>query len=67
MILLLSLPIKVLKEQYGWGNKKRLPKFAELLTDAYQEFAESNRSLDEEVEFIYQQTGIKFLRNPDED
>ena len=66
MILLMSLPIKVLKEHYGWGNKKRLPKFAELLCDAYQDFDNSDRSLEDEVEFIYQQTGIKFLKNPDD-
>ena len=66
MILMMSLPIKVLKEHYGWANKKRLPKFAELLCDAFQEFDESGRSLDEEVEFIYQNTGIKFLRNTED-
>ena len=65
MVLLFSLPIKVLKKHYGWGNKKKLPEFGEFLTDAYQEFVESGRSLEEEADFIYEQTGIRFLRNSD--
>ena len=64
-ILMMSLPIKVLKEHYKWGNKQRLPEFAELLCDAYQEFVESGRDVKQEIEFIYQQTGIKFMKNPD--
>ena len=58
----MSLPIRVLKEHYGWGNQKRLPDFAELLCDAYQDFADSGRDLEAEVDFIYQNTGIKFER-----
>ena len=64
MVLLLSLPIKVLKEHYGWGYK-RLPEFAEFLTDAYQDFCDSGRSLEEEVDYIYKMTGIKIEKNPE--
>lgn len=62
-ILLMSIPIRVLKKNYGWGNKKKLPDFAELLCDAYQEFVESGRDLEAEVDFVYEQTGIKFEKN----
>lgn len=61
MTLLFSLSIRVLKEHYGWGYK-RLPEFAELLTDAYQEFDESGRTLQREAEYVYQMTGIRFTR-----
>lgn len=64
MILLFSLTIRVMKERYGFG-RKRLPELAEFLTDAYQEFDESGRTLKEEAEFVYQMTGIKFARNTD--
>lgn len=40
MILLLGIPIKVLREQYGWGMKKRLPEFAEAVLDVYSDFSE---------------------------
>lgn len=63
MILLFSLPIKVLKNHYGWGNIKRLPDFAELLCDTYQEFVNSGRSLKDEQDFVFEQTGIKFQRS----
>jgi hypothetical protein len=59
MILLFSLPLRVLKEQYGWGNSKRLPEFAEHLTNAY----ENATDLEAEAEFVYQMTGIKFIKN----
>jgi hypothetical protein len=65
IILLMSLPIKVLKKHYGWGNIKRLPEFAEHLCDEYQEFVDGGRDLTSEVEFIYDMTGIKFQRTPD--
>ena len=62
MILLFSLPIRVMKEHYGWGYK-RLPELADLLTDAYQEFSEGNRTLEEEAKFVYELTGVMFARN----
>ena len=39
MILLLGIPVKVLKEQYGWGMKKRLPEFCEAMIDVYTDFS----------------------------
>ena len=62
LTLLFSLTIRVMKEHYGWGHK-RLPELANLLTDAYQEFDESGRSVKEEVEYTYQMTGVRFARN----
>ena len=40
MVLLLALPIKVLRDEYGWGTKKRLPEFADKLAEEYQKFAD---------------------------
>jgi hypothetical protein len=51
-----------MKEHYGWGHK-RLPELADLLCDAYQEFDESGRTLQQEAEYTYQMTGVKFSRN----
>lgn len=62
MVLLLGLPIKVLHDKYGWRNKKRLPEFAEALTDLYQEFSDGELDLNEFAEMIYQETGIKFQK-----
>jgi hypothetical protein len=64
MTLLFSLTIRVMKEHYGWGHK-RLPELADLLCDAYQEFDESGRTLQQEAEYTYQMTGVKFSRNLD--
>ena len=64
MVLLLSLPIKILKRDYGWGNK-RLPEFAEKLTDEYQSFVDGEVSLEEYADLVYQYTGIKFAREGD--
>lgn len=64
MTLLFSLTIRVMKEHYGWGHK-RLPELADLLCDAYQEFDESGRTLQQEAEYVYQMTGVKFARNLD--
>lgn len=40
MILLLGIPVKVLRERYGWGMKKRLPEFAEAVLEVYSDFSE---------------------------
>lgn len=60
MVLLLALPIKVMRERYGWGMKKRLPDFAEALTDEYQRFADGEMSLEEYAQYVYDTVGIKF-------
>lgn len=62
MVLLLALPIKVLRDKYGWGSRKRLPNFAEDLTDEYQAFAEGEMTLEEYRDLVYQYTGITFQK-----
>ena len=34
--LILAMPMKVMREQYGWGAKKRLPELAELLAQEFE-------------------------------
>ena len=65
IVLMMSLPIKVLKKHYKWGNRKRLPDFGELMCDAYQEFVDGGRDLEAEIDFVYQMTGIKFQKAED--
>lgn len=60
MCLLFAMPIKVLKDKYGWGCKKRLPEFADLLAAEYQKFADSEMTLEEYADSLYQECGIKF-------
>lgn len=66
MILLLSIPIKVMREKYHWGAKKRLPELAEALIDEYQSFSGGEMSLEEYQELVYQLCGIKFKKNEEE-
>ena len=58
--LLLSIPIKVMYEKYGWGTKKRLPELAEALTDEYQRFADGEMTLEEYREMVFEYCGVKF-------
>lgn len=66
LILLLALPIKVLRDEYGWASKKRLPEFAEKLTDEYANFSNGDTSLEEYAQMVYEYTGIKFERSKEE-
>lgn len=66
MILLLSIPVKVMHDKYGWGMKKRLPKLAEALIDEYQEFADGNMTLEEYQEMVYEYCGMKFEKNTED-
>lgn len=65
MVLLLGIPIKVLRDKYGWGMKKRLPEFAEALFDVYSDFSEGDMTLEEFKELIYEECGIKFQKETD--
>lgn len=67
MILLLALPIKVLRDEYGWGTKKRLPEFAEKLVDEYTNFNSDEQTLEEYAQMVYEYTGIKFEKNKEEE
>lgn len=66
MVLLLAIPIKVLRDEYGWGSKKRLPEFAEKLADEYSNFSNGDVSLEEYANLVYEYTGIKFEKNKED-
>ena len=63
MILLLGIPVKVLKENYGWGMKKRLPEFCEAMIDVCTDFQNGDLTLEQFADLIYQECGVKFQRN----
>lgn len=63
MVLLFAIPIKVMREYFGWGMKSRLPRLAEALTDEYQRFADGEMTLEEYSEYVYETVGIKFKQN----
>ena len=60
LAMLLGLPCKVLHDHYGWGIKKRLPEFGELVLEEYQNF---DGTIEEMQEYIFQTTGIKFVQD----
>ena len=66
MILLLSIPIKVMHEQFGWGMKKRLPKLSDALIDEYQAFSDGDMTLEEYQNVVYEYCGVKFQKNKEE-
>lgn len=57
--LLLSLPLKVIHEKYGWG-KKRLSGLADGLIEEYTAFSEDEITLEEYREWIFEMVGVKF-------
>lgn len=64
MILLMSLPVKVLHERFNWGEK-RLGRFCDALTDAYQEFSDGELELEGLQQLVWEECGIKFQRTKD--
>ena len=63
MVLLLSIPIKVMHDKYGWGMRKRLPELSDALIDEYQAFVEGDMTLEEYRELVYKYCGVKFQEN----
>lgn len=63
MVLLLSIPVKVMHDKFGWGMKKRLPELAEALIDEYQSFSDGDMTLEEYQDLVYEYCGVKFKRN----
>lgn len=59
-IMLLGLPCMVLHEKYGFGNRKRLPEFADAVLTKYEELDKQTNSIREIQDLIYQQTGVRF-------
>lgn len=66
MVLLLSIPIKVMHDKYGWGMRKRLPELSEALIDEYQAFSDGDMTLEEYQEMVYQYCGVKFKENKED-
>ena len=66
MVLLLSIPIKVMHEQFGWGMKKRLPRLSDALIDEYQSFSDGDMTLEEYQNMVYEYCGVKFQKNKEE-
>lgn len=66
MILLLSIPIKVMHEQFGWGMKKRLSRLSDALIDEYQAFSDGDMTLEEYQNMVYEYCGVKFQKNKEE-
>lgn len=64
MLLLFAVPVKVMHDAYRWGPK-RLPEFAEKLTEEWAEFENGAMSLEEYAAFVYETTGIKFEKTED--
>ena len=65
-LLMVAIPVKVMHDQYGWKTKKRLPEFAEAITDEYQRFADGEMTAEQYRQFVYETCGLMFKRN-DED
>lgn len=61
--LLLGLPVKILKEKYGWGTQKRLPDFADALLEAYEEFSKNEQSIEDLMKQVEQDCGIRFTED----
>lgn len=65
LTMLLGIPCKVMKEKHGWGNRKRLPRFAEDIMDEYEKLDLNTDSIEQMQEVIYEQTGIRFGNRSD--
>lgn len=66
LVLCFTVPIMVLRKYYGWGSRKRLPDFAEKLTDEYQRVFDSGMNLRTYADECEKLTGIKFQMTDDE-
>lgn len=66
MILLLSIPIKVMHDTFGWGSRKRLPRFSDALIDEYQAFVDGDMTLQEYQDMVYELCDVKFQKNEED-
>ena len=66
MVLLLSIPVKVMHEVFGWGMRKRLPRLSDALIDEYQAFSDGDMTLQEYQDMVYEYCGVKFQKNKEE-
>ena len=62
LVLLLSIPVKVLCDNYGWTAENELPEFVEHMINEYESFSSGDITLEEYQELVYQNCGVKFER-----
>lgn len=62
MSLLLVLPVKILKEHYGFSRKK-LENFCSFISDEYEKIPLETMNLEECGDFLYNEVGVKFVIN----
>lgn len=62
LVLLLSIPVKVMHERFGWGKRKRLPMLSDALIDEFRAFSEGNVNLKEYQEMVYEFCGVSFKK-----
>ena len=63
--LLLSIPIRVLGEQYGWDSVEELPTLAECIIAEYEAFQAGDITIQDYQAYVYEHTGLKFAVNDD--
>ena len=59
--LLLSIPVKVVIEKYGW-EMDDVELFCEDLLDEYENFTEGEMTLEDYQKYVYEHCGVKFER-----
>ena len=63
IILLLSIPLKVMHDKYGWRARKRLPEFCDAISEEYQRFVDGQyKDIFEYADFVERVTGGRFVR-----
>lgn len=67
MVQLIGLPVLILKEQYGWGSKKRLPEFTERLLGKYRELQDGNLAVENLNDLLWEECGIRFVVTEDKE
>ena len=59
LTLLLALPVKVLKEHYGFSQKK-LENFCEFISEEYDQVQLDRLTLDQCKDLLYEKVGVRF-------
>lgn len=62
LTLLLVLPVKVLKEHYGFSRKK-LENFCSFISDEYEKVPLDKMGLEECKRYMYDTVGVRFEMN----
>jgi hypothetical protein len=58
---LVGMSIRVLHDQFGFGLKVRLPKFADAIIDEYERYLSGDMTPEQYRDLIYDQCGVKFV------